>query len=146
MRTPWGSIQENTSGTWTYLQIRVDFTPSCSRDGPTIACTALPPVEDCLPDELRFGPICTTQERRLHGKIIDKAVDIAYSWVFNTRREPNKRVSHVSWDKIPARLLTLLHNLFCWYGFEGVQPVYLLDVPMRDIRDTALQEYRAEFY
>jgi hypothetical protein len=116
MRTSWDGINQDLAGPWRCLVVRVNLSADCALNGPVIWATTTP--DACLRvEEVLLGPASTTQARRLLIKVINKAVDTAYAEVFKVRRNPDGRISHVAWVKIPSKLCDMFHNLFAWYGY-----------------------------
>jgi hypothetical protein len=65
-----------------------------------------------------------------------QAVDTAYAEVFKVRRNPDGRISHVAWVKIPSKLCGMFHNLFAWYGYQEYLSVYIMPfrlIPMKSL-------------
>jgi hypothetical protein len=138
MRVSWDNVQEFTSTPWSFLIVRVDLTRECSQIGPIIYLLNLHYDRELRVDENYYGPAFTTQSRRLQGKIIMKAADIAFMGVFNTRRLP-ERISHVSCDKIPTKLINMFYNLFSWYGYKDYLPVYGIQVSLKGMDENLKQ-------
>jgi hypothetical protein len=138
MRVSWDNVLEYTSTPWSFLIVRIDLTRECSQIGPIIRLLNLPYTENLRADENYFGPAFTTQSRRLQGKIIMKAADIAFMGVFNSRRL-TERISHVSCDKIPTRIINMFYNLFSWYGYKDYLPVYGIQVSLKGMDENLKQ-------
>jgi hypothetical protein len=61
--------------------------------------------------------------RRLQVKVLNKVIDFAHLDTPHLKRAPGIRLSHVSWDKIPGKLVGMRHSLFAWYGYDKFLPV-----------------------
>jgi hypothetical protein len=69
-----------------------------------------------------------------------KAADIAFMQIFHVRRVENLRISHVSWDKIPDRLVRMFCNIFSWYGYQDYHPIYSIPAPLKGMEENISRE------